>query len=56
VHLAGAVQGTIDNVALIFIPARVLHGVAYIRDLAGMRSLLWAVEFAATIAMFVIAA
>ena len=55
-HLAGAAQGTIDTVALIFIAARVLHGVAYIRDLVSLRSLLWTVGIGATIAMFVIAA
>ncbi len=54
-HLAGAALGTIDTVALIFIAARVLHGVAYIRNLAGLRSLLWTVGFGATIELFVIA-
>ncbi len=55
-HLAGTAQGTIDTVALIFIAARVSHGVAYLLDLAGLRSLLWTVGFGATITMFVIAA
>ena len=55
-HLAGTAQATIDTVALIFIAARVSHGVAYLLDLAGLRSLLWTVGFGATITMFVIAA
>ena len=55
-HLAGTPQGTIDVVALIFIVARILHGIAYIRDLSAFRSLVWTIGFGATIAMFVIAA
>ncbi len=55
-HLAGTAQGTIDAVALIFIAARVLHGIAYIRDLSTLRSAVWTIGLGATIAMFVIAA
>ncbi len=55
-RLAGTAQGTIDTVALIFIAARILHGIAYIQDLAGFRTLVWTIGFGATIAMFVIAA
>jgi len=55
-HIAGAAQGTINAVALIFVAARILHGIAYLRDLAGFRSLVWSIGIGATITMFVIAA
>ena len=55
-HLADAAQGTIDTVALIFIAAQILHGIAYIRDLVSFGSLVWTIGFGATIAMFAIAA
>ena len=55
-HMAGAVMEFIDTVALIFMVARILHGIAYLRDLAGLRPLVWTIGFGATIAMFVIAA
>lgn len=55
-HIAGAPQATVDAVALAFIAARVLHGAFYLADLAAFRSLAWLVSFAATVAMFVIAA
>jgi len=55
-HLAGAEQPTIDALAVGFLIARVVYGVLYIAGIARLRSVVWALGFFATIALFVVAA
>jgi uncharacterized MAPEG superfamily protein len=54
-HLGDAAQITVDTLAVIFIIARLGHGVCYIRDLATLRSSCWAVGFFAVIGLFIAA-
>lgn len=49
-------QPTIDTLAIIFILARVLHGICYIFDKNLLRTLVWTIGFACTIALFLVAA
>lgn len=42
-----------DLAAAIFLAARVLHGVCYLRDMATARSLCWLAGFAAVVYLFV---
>ncbi len=55
-HLAGAAQPTIDMLALGYVAARILYGIFYIADRAGMRSLAWVAGLACIISLFVAAA
>lgn len=52
-HLCGVSQYTINILALSFIIARVLYGLAYLADKATLRSLVWGIGFACVIALFV---
>jgi uncharacterized MAPEG superfamily protein len=55
-HIAGAEQSTVDLLAVVFIVARLLHGVLYIADQDRLRSLAWAVGIACVVGLFVVAA
>ncbi len=55
-HLAGGAQGTIDLIAVIFLIARVLHGVFYLLDKATLRSLTWSAGLLSVVALFITAA
>ena len=55
-HLAGAAQGSIDQLAIAYIILRIFHGIFYIADLAVLRTLIWGCSLACIIALFVIAA
>ncbi len=55
-HLAHAEQAKIDLLALAFIAARIVYSVLYVAGIARLRSVVWALGFAACIAMFVFAA
>lgn len=55
-HLAGARQGTIDLLALVFIVARVAHGLLYIVDRSTLRSIAWTIGFGCVVGLFVAAA
>lgn len=55
-HLAAANQATIDMIAYIFIVARILYGVSYIKDWATLRSAVWTIGFGCIIALFVVSA
>ena len=56
-HQVGeASQGTLDMLALTFVISRVLYGVFYIRDLANLRSLVWAVGMVCIVAFFALSA
>ena len=48
----GAPQGRIDNLAMLFVAARVGYIVAYLVDQAALRSVLWVVGLGACIALF----
>lgn len=54
-HLAGASQGAMDLLAVVYVVARVLYGVCYLKDWATARSLVWVVSFLAIIGLFVAA-
>lgn len=53
-HLTTVSQNTIDMLAVGFIVARVLYGVAYLANTATLRSLVWGAGFACVIALFVL--
>jgi uncharacterized MAPEG superfamily protein len=55
-HLAGADPGVSATAAVVFIVARVLHGVFYIKDLAPLRSASFMVATGCCIWLFVLAA
>jgi uncharacterized MAPEG superfamily protein len=55
-HLAHAPQARIDVLALVFVAARILHGVFYLAGLGPLRSLAFGVGMACTIGLFVISA
>ncbi len=55
-HLAGAAQGTVDYIALLYIVLRILHGVFYVVDKSALRSLVWFAAQGCVIALFVVAA
>ncbi|HEX4869188.1 MAG TPA: MAPEG family protein [Moraxellaceae bacterium] len=55
-HLAQAPQGPVDALALTYIALRVAYGVLYIKDLASLRSLVWAAGLACVVGLFVVAA
>jgi len=50
-QMAGADQGRIDALALVFIAARIAYIWAYLADKATLRSLIWAVGLAVSIAL-----
>ena len=55
-HLAHAPQAVVDGLAVGFIAARAAHLVLYIKDLAALRSVAWAVGITCVIALFVVSA
>src|SRR5690606_41327524 len=55
-QLAGVAESTIALLAVIFVIARVLHGVAYLANRATLRSLIWAVGIGCVVALLVMAA
>lgn len=55
-HLANAMQSTIDGLAIGFVVARTLYGVAYILDQSTLRSLLWFAALGCVIALFIVSA
>jgi uncharacterized MAPEG superfamily protein len=55
-HAIGGAIPRVDFLALVFIVARVAHGIAYIADLATLRSFVWLIGWACTVAIFVTAA
>ncbi len=46
-------QQTINIYAITFIAARILYGICYLRDWAGMRSVFWLVGFASVLGLFI---
>jgi uncharacterized MAPEG superfamily protein len=54
-HLVGVNQILINTLAGIFIVARILHGIMYIRDLGYMRSLVWTAGLFCIIGLFLAA-
>lgn len=55
-HLAGAMQSTIDLLAMTFVGLRVLYTLLYIYDESTARSAVWAAGLACVIGLFVVAA
>ena len=53
--IAGVAQPTLDTLAVVFILARVAHGICYIKDLATLRSIVWAIGLACVIALLIAA-
>lgn len=55
-HQVGAWQMGIDSAAIVFLVARIVYGYCYIRDMAGARTLVYAIGFFATLSLFIQAA
>lgn len=55
-HLAGAEQGRIDLLAMIWIAARLAYGLCYLADWATLRSTVWFVGVGSVVALFFAAA
>ena len=55
-QLAGVAPTTINLLAIVFVIARVLHGVFYVANVQALRSLVWLVGFASALALIVMAA
>lgn len=55
-HQAGAVQSTIDLLALTFIACRILYGVMYLANKPNLRSLVWIAGIGCVVALFISAA
>ena len=55
-QLAGVAPATINLLAIVFVIARVLHGVFYVANVQALRSLVWLVGFASALALIVMAA
>lgn len=55
-QLAGVPVGTIDTLAIVFVAARVFHGIFYIANQHALRSLVWLVGFVSALALMVMAA
>ena len=55
-QLAGVPHATITLLAIVFVVARVLHGVFYIANVHALRSLVWLVGFASALALIAMAA
>lgn len=51
-HLRGASQDTVDAIAVAFVVLRLLFGAVYIGGFARTRSLVWALAFFCSIALF----
>ena len=51
---AGVAQATVDQPAVVFVVARVLHGVLYILDQATLRSIVWTIGVAAVVGLMVL--
>ena len=54
-HLAGAPQGAINLIAVLFIVARIAYTAAYLANRPALRSLIWTAGLACVIALFAIA-
>lgn len=54
-HLAGASQSSTDYLAILFIAARVAHGICYIQDWATLRSFSWMIGIGSVIGLFICA-
>ena len=54
-HLVNGPSMMINALAVLFLVARVLHGIFYINDQATLRSLVWLAGFGCVIALFVTA-
>jgi uncharacterized MAPEG superfamily protein len=52
-HQVGAPQARVDALALAFVAARVVYLVAYVADLAWLRSLVWMAGIGCAVAIFV---
>jgi uncharacterized MAPEG superfamily protein len=55
-HLVGAPQGLVDLLALVFVAARVAYILCYVADKSALRSLVWLIGLAASLAMFIVGA
>ncbi|WP_368563373.1 MAPEG family protein [Pseudoxanthomonas sp. UTMC 1351] len=55
-QLAGVPGSTINALAVVFVVARVLHGIFYIGNQQALRSLVWLVGFLSALALMVMAA
>ena len=55
-HLAQAPQGHVDILAIVFVVARILHGVFYLGGYGALRSAAFFVGLVCTIGLFVISA
>ena len=55
-HLAGAAQGRVDLLAVLWVVARLVYGVCYLADWATLRSLTWFAAVVCVVGMFVSAA
>ena len=55
-QLAGVDHGRIALLAVVFIAARVLHGIFYLADVQLLRSLIWMVGFVCVVALLLQAA
>lgn len=55
-QLAGVAPATVNLLAIVFVVARVLHGVFYVANAQALRSLVWLAGFASAIALIVMAA
>jgi uncharacterized MAPEG superfamily protein len=55
-QLAGAPQGRVDLLALVFIAARIAYSALYMLDRATLRTIVWTVGIACVVGLFVIAA
>lgn len=55
-HQLGAAQPWVDTLAVVFIVARVLFGLFYVRNRPTLRSVVWTVGFACVVGLFVLAA
>lgn len=50
IQIAGASNGLSQTAALVFLAARLVHGIAYLLGIKGVRTLAWNIGFAATFA------
>lgn len=55
-HLAGGAQSSIDLLALIWVGARVAHGICYVADWASLRSTVYFVGMGCVVGLFIVAA
>jgi uncharacterized MAPEG superfamily protein len=54
-HLVNGPSAMINVLAMLFLAARILHGIFYIADQSTLRSLVWLAGFGSVIALFVTA-